>query len=250
MYIQVKRLIILGFLLLSYNAQSTTVEYVFINIWDEYTHTTQLPNTKVKRIFIQPDINVDKASVELFIDAYPIYQGLTIDKHNHLMNRFQVRKTPTSVLVENEQVISKRPLTTTAKTTSKPKRSSPLQTLSGKPLLKTRLQQDYQVLFFSDSLCPFQHIPACEKRIAQNNQLAKKRPEKFLTVIKPFYVDEHSAYAYKKRFAVQHDMVFDTYNQLFEYYQITELPYWVVFDTQGKVIYRSAHMPTRDHISL
>ncbi|KZN60761.1 hypothetical protein N473_23830 [Pseudoalteromonas luteoviolacea CPMOR-1] len=242
MYIQVKLGLVLALLMVTCKAHAAATEYVFINIWDEYYQSTQLPQPLGKRIFIQPDMNIDEPSLTQFVIANPTFQGIRIDHNNQLMFKFQVRKTPTRVVVNEGRVILQEALISSEPSEVTSNTKVPLQTLSGKSLSKALIHQQYQVLFFSDSLCPFQHIPDCEKRIEQNNQLAQHN-KNVLTVIKPFYVDKQSARHYQQRFRVKHDIVFDTHNQLFEQYQINELPYWILLDNKGKILYRGINVP-------
>ncbi|KZN54856.1 TlpA family protein disulfide reductase [Pseudoalteromonas luteoviolacea] len=242
MYIQAKLGLVFALFMVTCKAHATATEYVFINIWDEYYQSTKLPQPLGKRIFIQPDINIDKPSLTQFVTANPTFKGIRIDHNNQLMFKFQVRKTPTRVVVSEGRVVLKEALISSEPSEATSNTKVPLQTLSGKSLSKTLIHQQYQVLFFSDSLCPFQHIPDCEKRIEQNNQLAQHN-KNVITVIKPFYVDKQSALNYQQRFGVKHDIVFDTHNQLFEQYQITELPYWVLLDNKGEVLYRGTNVP-------
>ncbi|MDK1290289.1 TlpA family protein disulfide reductase [Pseudoalteromonas umbrosa] len=242
MYIQVKFGLILAFFIVSYKANASASEYIFINIWDEYNQSTKLPQPMGERIFIQPDINIDKPSLTQFVTTNPKFNGIRIDHNNQLMFKFQVRTTPTRVVVNEGRVIFKEALIRSAPSEATSNTQVPLQTLSGTLLSDTLIHKTYKVLFFSDSLCPFQHIPNCEKRIEQNNQLAQQN-DRVLTVIKPFYVDKQNALNYQQRFEVKHDIVFDTHNQLFEQYQITELPYWVLLDNEGKTLYRGTNVP-------
>ncbi|AOT10101.1 TlpA family protein disulfide reductase [Pseudoalteromonas luteoviolacea] len=242
MYIQVKLGLVLALLMVTCKTHATATEYIFINIWDEYYQSTELPQPMGERIFVQPDINIDKPSLTQFVTANPIFKGIRIDHNNQLMYKFQVRATPTRVVVNEGRVILKEALIRSEPPEATSDTKVPLQTLSGTPLSKPLIYQQYQVLFFSDSLCPFQHIPDCEKRIEQNNQLAQHN-KNVLTVIKPFYVDKQSALNYQQRFGVKHDIVFDTHNQLFEQYQINELPYWVLLDNKGKTLYRGTNVP-------
>ncbi|KZN60426.1 TlpA family protein disulfide reductase [Pseudoalteromonas luteoviolacea] len=250
MYIQLLKHVLLCLLIVSYSTKSKVQEYVFINIWDEYNQTTILPVKQGERIFLQPDINIDQASLKQFADSYPKFKNITIDTHNQLMFKYQVRQTPTRVIVQEGSVKSIEPLLQKPKTITNTVISKPLSTLSGKRLDLNNIRQDYAVLFFSDSLCPFQHIPHCQQRIAQNNQLAEQIPDKILTIIKPFYADETSARNYQQRFQVNHQMTFDHQNQLFRYFEVSELPYWIVQNSQGAVIYRGNTPPKKHHLSL
>ncbi|KZN57063.1 TlpA family protein disulfide reductase [Pseudoalteromonas luteoviolacea] len=251
MYIQLVNLsILLLILATTKSANAKTKEYVFINIWDAYYQTTHMPKPQGKRIFLQPDINIDQASLEQFIDVHQEFANLTIDTNNQLTFKYQVRQTPTRVIVENGKVILKESLSTSPKITAYEMTNKQMATLSGKPLSISQIQHDYQVLFFSDSLCPFQHIPDCQQRIRQNNQLAINSPKNVLTIIKPFYAEQASALSYKKRFDVNHHIVFDAQNQLFSHFKIRDLPYWIVQDATGKVVYRGNQVPKPHHLSL
>ncbi|MEJ6473617.1 hypothetical protein [Pseudoalteromonas piscicida] len=228
---------------LSLSTHANTQEYVFINIWDEYVQPTTLPTPLAPRRLLQPDINIDETSLAQFKTAYPSYTELTIDKHNQLMQRFVVRQTPVRVIVKDGKVIQRELLTTTSTPSQEKAIRIPLQTLTGTPFSIVPIDSEYRVLFFSDSLCPFQHIPACETRIKQNNQLVDSSRYPVVTLIKPFYVDEQSARDYQRRFQIKHDIVFDHHNEVFSHFDIRELPYWVVQDKQGDVIYRGNQPP-------
>ncbi|RXE99688.1 hypothetical protein [Pseudoalteromonas sp. PS5] len=231
---------------LSMSAQASTQEYIFINIWDEYVQPTSLPAPSAPRVMLQPDINIDDASLEQFKAAYPSYGNIKIDKQNQLMLQFSVRQTPMRVLVENGKVIQREQLSTATVASKEEKTNTPLKTLAGTPFSIETVNSQYRVLFFSDSLCPFQHIPACEMKIEMNNHLAAVSDYPVLTIIKPFYVDEQSAYAYQKRFNIKHDIVFDHHNEVFSTFDVRELPYWLVQDKQGKVVYRGNQPPSLD----
>ncbi|WP_125718631.1 TlpA family protein disulfide reductase [Pseudoalteromonas rubra] len=234
-------------LLLSQQSVAAPVEYIFINLWDEYVQQTPLPDPHpdIERRFLHPDINIDKPSVDQFTALFPVYDGLQIDIHNQLAIRYGVRQTPYRLVVEGNQVhqreaLSKAPTMAQA---DLPAQDKTLQTLSGRPFDPTRPGTGFRVLFFSDSLCPFQHIPNCEHRIAQNNHLSANIDYPVVTVIKPFYVDQTQVSAYQQRFNVNHEIVFDSHNQLFRHFEVTDLPYWVVQNRQGKVVYRANQVP-------
>ncbi|MCG7536167.1 hypothetical protein [Pseudoalteromonas sp. OOF1S-7] len=237
----------LAILMLSLCATAAPTEYIFINIWDEYAQLTALPkpHPKIERQFIHPDINIDKPSVDQFIAQFPAYNGLKIDKLNQLAIRYGVRQTPYRLVVEDgkvqqREVLGTMPADAHVATSTEGKA---LHTLSGQQFDPARPETGLRVLFFSDSLCPFQHIPDCTQRITQNNRLAATIDHPVVTVIKPFYVDQAQAKAYQERFKVNHEVVFDSHNQLFSRFEVTELPYWLVQDSQGKVIYRANQVP-------
>ena len=250
MYIQLLKTVAFMLFIAGNKIHAQVQEYVFINIWDEYSQTTHLPKAQGERIYVQPDINIDQASLAQFKRAYPAFENLLIDIDNQLMFQYQIRQTPSRVIVKDGHVLLKETLLSTPHVTTNAVITEKMTTLSGKPLSQGQIQQDYRVLFFSDSLCPFQHIPDCQHRIRQNNELANHKPERILTIIKPFYADEQSAHNYKKRFDINHHVVFDAHNQLFTQFEITDLPYWVVQDGNGKVIYRGAQVPQKHYLSL
>ncbi|MEI5640073.1 MULTISPECIES: TlpA family protein disulfide reductase [unclassified Pseudoalteromonas] len=231
---------------LSLIAHANTQEYVFINIWDEYVQPTALPLPLAPRRLLQPDINIDEASLAQFKMAYPSYAELAIDKHNQFMQRFAVRQTPVRIIVKGGKVIKREVLTTTSIPKQEKQTRSPLQTLTGRAFSIANIDSEYRVLFFSDSLCPFQHIPDCEIRIKQNNQLVDSSRYPVVTLIKPFYVEEQNARDYQRRFKIEHDIVFDHHNEVFSQFEIRELPYWVVQDKHGDVIYRGNQPPSID----
>lgn len=220
-----------------------TVEYVFIDIWGEYNQPTALPPPIATRIFLQPDINIDEVSLLQFKKAHPEYATLEIDRHNQRMIALGVRQTPMRVVVEENTVIKRDYLGTEQPELSREEVQYPLQTLDGKAFMIDNMTSNFRVLFFSDSLCPFQHLPNCENKIKQNNQLAATVPYPVVTVIKPFYVDIQSAYDYQERFEVKQDIVFDHHNAVFSRFGIHELPYWLVQNQQGQVIYRGNQAP-------
>ncbi|PHI37332.1 hypothetical protein CBQ28_10010 [Pseudoalteromonas sp. GCY] len=242
----IKALLMFAAVCFSVFAHANTQEYVFINIWDEYVQPTTLPTPLAPRRLLQPDINIDEASLAQFKTAYPSYAELAIDKQNQLMQRFAVRQTPARVVVKDDKVIKRELLTTNSAPSTEKETRIPLQTLTGTPFSIATINSQYRVLFFSDSLCPFQHIPACEMRIKQNNQLADSSAYPVVTVIKPFYVEEQSARDYQQRFEVKHDIVFDHHNEVFSQFEIRELPYWVVQDKHGEVVYRGNQPPNID----
>ncbi|MCF2860274.1 hypothetical protein L1286_22590 [Pseudoalteromonas sp. SMS1] len=250
MYIQPLKIFVIMLFIIAYKIHAQVQEYVFINIWDEYSQATSFPKAQGERTYIQPDINIDQASLAQFKSAYPAFENLIIDINNQLMFQYQIRQTPSRVIIKDGHVLLKETLLHAPHITTHTAIDKKMTTLSGKPLSKQQIQKDYRVLFFSDSLCPFQHIPDCQHRIAQNNELARHKPESILTIIKPFYVDEQSAQDYKKRFNINHHIVFDAQNQLFTQFEITDLPYWVVQDGNGKVIYRGAQVPQKYYLSL
>ncbi|ALU43635.1 TlpA family protein disulfide reductase [Pseudoalteromonas rubra] len=238
----------LAMLILSQRTVASPIEYIFITIWDEYVQQTALPPQQpdIERRFIHPDINIDQASVEQFTTQFPTYAKLQIDTHNQLAIRYGVRQTPYRLVVEQDQVQQREALGTlpaTALIDTSPQQG-PLHTLSGQHFDPTKPGAGFRVLFFSDSLCPFQHIPDCERRIAQNNHLSEQINYPVVSVIKPFYVDQAQVSAYQQRFKVNHEILFDSHNQLFRYFAVTELPYWVVQNKQGKVIYRANRVPS------
>ncbi|WMN58626.1 hypothetical protein NI389_10185 [Pseudoalteromonas xiamenensis] len=223
------------------NAQ--TKEYVFINIWDEYEQPTTLPAPLAPRIFLQPDLNIDAASLQQFKVTYPDYATLNIDNHNQLMRTFGVRQTPYRVIVEDGKVVKREALISPLASPHLEEKK-PLQTLSGKSFAINHIDTKYRVLFLSDSLCPFHHLPNCEMRVKQNNELAFASIYPVITIIKPFYVDIQNAFDYQQRFQVQQEIVFDHHNEVFRQFDVHELPYWLVQNQQGQVIYRGNKMPT------
>ncbi|WP_462170635.1 TlpA family protein disulfide reductase [Pseudoalteromonas xiamenensis] len=221
-----------------------TKEYVFINIWDEYQQPTALPIPLAPRTILQPDLNIDTASLQQFKASFPDYANLNIDSHNQLMRTFGVRQTPYRVIVEDGTVVKREALTPVLASSNHVDEKIPLQTLSGKSFAINHVETKYRVLFLSDSLCPFHHLPNCEARVKQNNELASASIYPVITIIKPFYVDIQNARDYQQRFQVQQEIVFDHHNEVFRQFDVHELPYWLVQNQQGQVIYRGNKMPT------
>ena len=232
------------------------VEVVFINLWDEYYAPTTLPAAKadVTRIYVQPDINIDAHVVSQFVKNNPQFKGLKIDRNQRLALSLGVWKTPSQVFIFDGKAKKISYLGTDTSDTSISHdgiiNSLPVST----PVTLTDSDGNShvfgqnspaQVLFFSDALCPFQHLPLCEQKVAANNQLANITTLPVTTIIKPFYISMDDVRAYKTRFSLTHPVVLDQKNQLFQKYQVTSLPYWIVLNDQDEVAFRGAKPPKR-----
>ncbi|MBD1581865.1 TlpA family protein disulfide reductase [Pseudoalteromonas sp. S16_S37] len=233
------------------------VEVIFINLWDEYYTPTTLPpkQADVTRVFLQPDINVDNNVLNGFVEAYPQFSGLQIDKNQKLALSLGVWQTPSQVIMNDGQVqqinfLGKQSSPDTVVShdnillDDKPDTDITLKDTNGKAH-HFGPSSNSQVLFFSDALCPFQHLPKCEQKINANNQLVDLSEIPVKTIIKPFYITAQDVTSYQQRFELNHPVILDAHNQLFQKYEITSLPYWIVLNSDDKVIYRGEKPPKR-----
>ncbi|KAF7767817.1 hypothetical protein PCIT_a3918 [Pseudoalteromonas citrea] len=232
------------------------VEIIFINLWDEYYTPTTIPDKEagVTRIYLQPDINIDTQVVSQFVKSNPQFKGLKIDKNQRIALSLGVWKTPSKVFMFDGKAkrISYLGTDTENATVSHDGILTPLTANQSVKLTDIDgnshvfgQKRSPQVLFFSDALCPFQHLPLCEQKIAANNQLVNITTLPVKTIIKPFYISMDDVRAYKTRFSLKHPVILDQKNQLFQKYQITSLPYWVVLNAQNEIIFRGAKPPKR-----
>lgn len=101
---------------------------------------------------------------------------------------------------------------------------------SGKPM----------VLLFSDSLCPFHHLPNCEAELAAFNRMVETfgNQVQWLQVVKGYYTDIDSVKSYNRKFGLNIDTLWDQSNQVFKDYGVHANPYVVVIDNQGDIVYR------------
>lgn len=97
------------------------------------------------------------------------------------------------------------------------------------------------VILFSDSLCPFRHLPQCEQKIAVFNDLVSRYKDKaqWLQIVKGYYVDEQHVLGYVERFNIEVPTVWDTDNKIFADYQVFGNPYLIIVDQQGQISYRT-----------
>ncbi|CAM4270630.1 hypothetical protein [Pseudoalteromonas byunsanensis] len=244
-------LILIAFLLLSCASKATsddTYELVFIDIWGEYIPPSSLPKSKYPRHFMQLDMNVTQSDIEKFVNTHPQYQSLQIDKNNTLGIRYGVRSTPTIVQIKRGKMVDKAILATPPSLPNDEHKAIEAQhlllySLSGRQhdfkadSTKTRL------ILFSDALCPARHLPHCEHKAMQHNEISPPDTMEKLTVIKPFYVSLEDVQSYQKRLRVNHPVLFDQHNALFRRYGIKSLPYWLILDKDHQVIYRGAMAP-------
>lgn len=235
--------------------QQGKAELIFINLWDEYAEPIKLPQPtdNIKRVLLQPDFNVNAGAINDFVGYYPQFEGLEIDTQQTLALKYKIWQTPTRVLLNNGKVESITPLRTLSDANvsheniinnvakksdtfalTKPDGSTASLTLNGKK----------QVLFFSDALCPFQHLPNCEEKIKQNNGLIEQTTLPVTTIVKPFYITNHEVKSYQQRFHVNHPIFMDSTNSLFQKFEITSLPYWLVINEKGNPTYRGEKPPT------
>ncbi|NOU51363.1 hypothetical protein HG263_12570 [Pseudoalteromonas sp. JBTF-M23] len=233
------------------------VELIFINLWDEYYTPTTLPpkQADVTRVFLQPDINVDNNVLNGFVETYPQFSGLQIDKNQQLALSLGVWQTPSQVILDDGKVkeinfLGKQPSSDTVIShdnillENKSDTDLTLKDTNGKPHHFGH-HGNSQVLFFSDALCPFQHLPKCEQKIKANNRLVDLSEIPVKTVIKPFYITSQDVASYQQRFKLNHPVILDAHNQLFQKYEITSLPYWIVLNSDDKIIYRGEKPPKR-----
>lgn len=97
------------------------------------------------------------------------------------------------------------------------------------------------VILFSDSLCPFRHLPQCEQKIAVFNDLVSRYQDKaqWLQIVKGYYVDEQHVRGYVERFKFNVPTIWDTDNKIFTDYQVFGNPYLIIVDQQGQIYYRT-----------
>ncbi len=97
-----------------------------------------------------------------------------------------------------------------------------------------------QVLVFTDSLCPYRHLPGCENTLEKLNGLYQQfsADSRWLTVVKEFYVTKEVVEDYVQRFNIKHPATWDQGNNIFSHYQVKNMPYVVVVDKQGNVAWR------------
>ena len=115
------------------------------------------------------------------------------------------------------------------------------ETIHGKPFeYRVKKQNKPVVLLFSDSLCPFHHLPNCENELAEFNRLVKKHGDKvkFVQVLKAYYTDKDTILGYNKKFNIDVPTVWDTDNRIFSNYGVFANPYVVLLDKNGRVSFR------------
>jgi len=97
-----------------------------------------------------------------------------------------------------------------------------------------------QVLVFTDSLCPYRHLPECESKLAKLKTLYKQfsSESRWLTVVKEYYVTKDVVNDYIKRFNIEYPATWDQGNELFSLYKINNTPYVVVIDKKGNISWR------------
>ncbi|MBQ4847175.1 thioredoxin family protein [Pseudoalteromonas sp. MMG005] len=226
-------------------------EVVFIDIWSEYAALSNLPKSHLPRRYFQIDMNVNTADLAHFIQAYPQFKTLKIDKNNRLAKHFSVQKTPTVISLKQGEVVN----TYTPNTlVSLPNKEHLV--ITAEQLRLTSLQNSHfdfnqsdkhptRLLFFSDALCPKHHLPDCVEKIKAHNQLDLNSKIEKLTIIKPFYVSIADTHTYKQQFYITHPVIFDKHNVLFRQFSVSELPYWILLNNQGSVMYRGNTPPSK-----
>lgn len=97
-----------------------------------------------------------------------------------------------------------------------------------------------QVLVFTDSLCPYRHLPECESKLKKLNTLYKQfsSDSRWLTVVKEYYVTKDAVNDYIKRFDIEYPATWDQGNELFSLYKINNTPYVVIIDKKGNISWR------------
>lgn len=96
------------------------------------------------------------------------------------------------------------------------------------------------VIMFSDSLCPFRHLPNCENKIKEFNRLQAKFGNQlsWLQIIKGYYVDKAHVQGYLKKFKINATNIWDVDNKIFTDYEVFANPYIVVLDKNGEIVFR------------
>ncbi|OHU84746.1 MULTISPECIES: hypothetical protein [Pseudoalteromonas] len=252
----IRTLLLTTSLLLSFvaNATDDSYELVFIDMWGEYIPPSTLPTSEFPRRFIQLDMNVSQADIDRYVNTYPLYSSLEIDKDNKLAFQYGVRRTPTIVQIKQGKMVNKIEL---GELPSLP--SSEHQPIAAHHLIVNALSgaqysfkvhsKNIRLILFSDALCPARHLPHCEHKAMQHNEIRIPDNMEKLTVIKPFYVSLQDVKNYQKRLRVNHPVLFDKHNALFRRYGITSLPYWVILDNNNQVVYRSTTAPAQSDLA-
>ncbi|GLX79924.1 hypothetical protein tinsulaeT_32640 [Thalassotalea insulae] len=115
------------------------------------------------------------------------------------------------------------------------------ETLSGAPIsYKMNALDKPLLILFSDSLCPFHHLPNCEAKIEKFKQVAQLFDTKvnFLQVVKGYYVTQNDVINYNKKFNIKVSTIWDTENKLFKLYNVFSNPYAILINKSGKITYR------------
>lgn len=97
-----------------------------------------------------------------------------------------------------------------------------------------------QVLIFTDSLCPYRHLPECEIKLEKLNILYKQfsSNSRWLTVVKKYYVTKDVVDNYINRFDIKYPATWDQKNELFSLYKVHNTPYVIVIDIKGNIVWR------------
>lgn len=105
------------------------------------------------------------------------------------------------------------------------------------------------VILFSDSLCPYMHLPNCEQKLTAFKQFKAQHQQAFnwLQVVKGYYVDENHVRRYLKNFGLTLPTIWDQNNHLFSHYKVFGSPYLLILDKQGNLLFRGENFST--HLS-
>ncbi|WP_105167158.1 redoxin domain-containing protein [Pseudoalteromonas sp. T1lg23B] len=253
----IRHLIVIASLLLSFaiNATEDTYELVFIDIWGEYVQPSTLAESQYPRRFIQLDMNVAQSDINKFVSTYPHYTPLEIDKNNSLSGHYGIRSTPTIVQIQHGKMVNKAVLSAPPSLPNDEHQAIAAQhlqlnSLSGAQYNFKAHAAKARLILFSDALCPARHLPHCEHKAIQHNEITLPDTMEKLTVIKPFYVSLADVKSYQERLRVNHPVLFDQHNALFRRYGVTSLPYWLILDKHQQVIYRGATAPEQTQLAV
>ncbi len=241
---------------------SKLTHWVFMDLWASYEGggdeqlIAQLPeqfNRQIRRVWVQPELNVTAAQLQDFQQAYPTVKPLVLDHGYRLMREHKVWQSPYHILTDNGvevfrgtgQALSRYVHKRLGKKHRKPlggdKAPDFVSTsLSGETIALPQLLHSKPLnLVFIDALCPMPHFPHCEAQIEQlNKQVARDKDNHWLAVINSYYVDEPLTRDFVARFALKLPVIFDRDNSISKAYGVFASPYQVAINRDGTITSR------------